>query len=154
MITTPIAPIAQQDFIRILEIWEASIRATHHFLKETDIEFFKPLIYNQYLGELTLIGIPGPSGELAGFLGMADDKIEMLFIHPDNFGQGLGRLLVDHAVAYLGARKVDVNEQNPGAYAFYQKLGFRLVKRSPLDATGNPFPILHLEKYLPNGFLP
>jgi len=25
---------------RLLEVWEASVRATHHFLKEEDIDFF------------------------------------------------------------------------------------------------------------------
>jgi putative acetyltransferase len=27
-----------------LEVWKASVRATHHFLAEADLQFFKPLV--------------------------------------------------------------------------------------------------------------
>jgi putative acetyltransferase len=32
------------DFDEITTVWEASVRATHHFLSEGDILFFRPLI--------------------------------------------------------------------------------------------------------------
>ena len=41
-------------------------------------------------------------------------------------------------------RDLDVNEQNPQAYCFYQKQGFKKYSRSELDGQGNPFPVLHL----------
>jgi putative acetyltransferase len=37
------------DFVEIIEVWETSVRATHHFLSEEHIQMFKPLILNQYL---------------------------------------------------------------------------------------------------------
>lgn len=51
---------------------------------------------------------------------------------------------VRHAVSGLGVTEVDVNEQNPQAYCFYQKQGFKKYSRSELDGQGNPFPVLHL----------
>lgn len=30
----------------LVEVWEASVRSTHHFLAEKDIQFFKPLVRN------------------------------------------------------------------------------------------------------------
>jgi putative acetyltransferase len=41
---------------------------------------------------------------------------------------------------------VDVNEQNPEARGFYERLGFTVVARSELDGTGRPFPLLHLRR--------
>lgn len=37
-----------------------------------------------------------------------------------------------------------MNEQNPVATAFYQRMGFRTFRRDVLDAQGLPFPILHM----------
>jgi putative acetyltransferase len=120
------------------------VRASHHFLSEEDIQFYKPLIYHDYLKVLSLFGTHSSSGRLAGFIGLAGAKIEMLFVHPDDFGKGIGSELCLFAVRDLGATQVDVNEDNEGACGFYQKLGFKVIGRSPLDPSGNPFPILHL----------
>ena len=42
-----------------------------------------------------------------------------------------------------------VNEDNPQARGFYEHMGFKIYKRSPLDEQGNLYPILYmkLEKY-------
>ncbi len=37
-----------QDYDELLTVWEASVRSTHHFLAEKDIQFYKPLIREQY----------------------------------------------------------------------------------------------------------
>ncbi|MCY1185657.1 putative N-acetyltransferase YjaB [compost metagenome] len=67
----------------------------------------------------------------------------MLFVDPAQHGRGIGRALMEHALAQ-GARSVDVNEQNPQALGFYLRLGFVRHGRSPVDGSGKPFPILHL----------
>ncbi|MBO6762089.1 MAG: GNAT family N-acetyltransferase, partial [Roseivirga sp.] len=41
--------VDKSEYTSIIEVWEASVRATHHFLSEADIAYFKPLILNQYL---------------------------------------------------------------------------------------------------------
>ena len=45
-----------------------------------------------------------------------------------------------------GALAVDVNEQNEAALRFYEALGFSVAGRSPPDAAGRPFPILHMKR--------
>ena len=50
--------------------------------------------------------------------------LEMLFVWPESFRHGIGTLLIRHAVRRLGVRQVDCNEQNRGAFAFYEGLGF------------------------------
>jgi putative acetyltransferase len=37
-------PVSPEDFPLVVEVWEASVRATHLFLAEADIQFFKPLV--------------------------------------------------------------------------------------------------------------
>ena len=133
------------DFEEIMVVWEASVRATHHFLKEEDILFYKPLIRNEYLYAVNLFSIRDEHNKIIGFLGTSEDKIEMLFIHPAYRGKGVGSLLIRYAVATLGIHKVDVNEQNEQAVGFYKHFGFNVVERTELDGTGKPYPILRLE---------
>jgi putative acetyltransferase len=83
-------------------------------------------------------------GSLVGFVGVADGKMEALFVHPAWHGLGIGRRLAEYAMGQLGATEVDVNEQNEQAVGFYRKLGFEVLGRSELDGTGKPFPLLHL----------
>ena len=127
-------------------IWEASVRATHHFLAETDIYSLRPLV-KAGLSEIPLLVLAeGPEGDPLGFMGLDGEKIEMLFISPHSRGQGIGRRLVEYAVSAFDAKEVDVNEQNPLAVEFYEYVGFKKVSRSEVDGQGNPFPILHMER--------
>src|SRR5262245_18578607 len=36
--------VGPEEGDRVLEVWEASVRATHHFLADSDIEYFRPLV--------------------------------------------------------------------------------------------------------------
>jgi putative acetyltransferase len=137
------------DYLAIVDLWEASVRATHTFLPEEDIRMFRPLILEEYLDAVALRCARTADDTITGFLGVADNKVEMLFIDPALMGRGIGRLLLDVAVSDLGATLVDVNEQNPDAVGFYLHYGFELVSRDPLDGLGKPYPILHLA--LPEG---
>lgn len=128
----------------IINLWEASVRASHHFLTADEISYYKPLVLKYALPESELYGIIHKQ-RLAGFIGIRSDKIEMLFVHPDFFGQGLGTLLLKHALHELNCTKIDVNEENPKAYQFYLKHGFKLISRDELDDNGKPHPILHLQ---------
>lgn len=127
----------------MLELWETSVRATHHFLTEQDIAAIRADVPAALAGvDLLCLG-SGP-GRVAGFIGTAGNKLEMLFVHPRYFGCGAGKRLLRHAVDQLGVSEVDVNEQNESALAFYRHFGFEVVRRSERDSAGRPFPILHL----------
>ncbi len=132
------------DYEEIVEVWEASVRATHHFLSEADIQYFKPLILNEYLKAVHLLCVKDNFGKIIGFLGVREDSLEMLFLHPNARGQGIGTQLVNYAIQQLNIKKVDVNEQNPDALGFYQHVGFVVTGRSETDGLGKPYPILHL----------
>jgi putative acetyltransferase len=144
-----IESVRQKDFYEIVKVWEASVRATHHFIPEEYIQQIKPLLLNEYLNVVDLRCIRNASNQIIGFSGIADGKIEMLFIHPDWFGQGAGKSLVLYAVQHQNAEAVDVNEQNDLAVGFYQRMGFEVVSRSATDSLGKPYPLLHM-KYKQN----
>ena len=133
------------DFPILIDIWERSVRATHHFLPEAEINTLKPLILNEYFHHVLLHKYV-QNGQIIGFIGTSSDNIEMLFIDSEFRGKGVGRILTDFAVAELKIKKVDVNEQNIQAVGFYEKLGFKVIGRSELDGQGQPYPILHLTK--------
>ncbi len=134
-----------QDYDELLTVWEASVRSTHHFLTEENIQFYKPLIRNQYFQAVELYVIRNREGKIAAFMGLSDELIEMLFIHPDEQGKGYGKLFIQYALHEKHIYKVDVNEQNEQAYQFYLHTGFQPIGRDETDPTGNPFPILHLQ---------
>lgn len=129
---------------KLIEIWEASVRATHDFLSEEYLQQLKPLILEQYFDAVNLNCAKTGTGEIVGFCGVHDGNIEMLFIAPEMRGQGIGTLLAAHAITSQGATKVDVNEQNPQALGFYQRIGFVVTGRSPTDGQGKPYPLLHM----------
>ena len=141
---TLIEEVSREDYPVLLQVWEASVIATHHFLKEEDIDYFKPLILSTYFDAVTLRCIR-KEGKIVAFLGVADQNLEMLFIHPDFRGMHLGKSLVDYAVKEMDVIKVDVNEQNDQAVGFYKKYEFEVYDRSEKDGTGKPYPLLHMQ---------
>jgi putative acetyltransferase len=133
----------------LLDIWLRSVRATHTFLSEDDIQSFIPIVRDVALVELEIWVLCSVSGTPMGFLGMSGDKMEALFLAPEFQRQGGGRRLVRHAQELRGEVTVDVNEQNPAACRFYEACGFVVEGRSELDSTGRPFPLLHMRLAAP-----
>lgn len=131
------------DYPRLIEIWESAVLHTHDFLKEEDFLYYKKQlpVYFQYV---TLIGFE-QDGVLVGFMGVAEGNLEMLFVDNDCRGAGIGKRLVEYAIAHLKVTKVDVNEQNTQAVGFYKHIGFRLLSRSELDGEGKEYPLLHMQ---------
>lgn len=139
-----IAKVAKADHLKLIEIWEASVKATHDFLAEHDRLELKPLILEHYFDAVDLSCAKNGNGEILGFCGVHDGNIEMLFIAPDVRGKGIGAMLATYAITAQGASKVDVNEQNDQALGFYQHLGFKVTGRSPIDGQGKAYPLLHM----------
>lgn len=136
--------VGEADVPRLVEVWEASVRATHDFLSDADIVGYRPIVRDQLFGSMELYGVRDEGGQLVAFSGVANGKLEALFVHPDWRGAGIGRRLVRHAVDERGVTILDVNEQNEQAVGFYRRLGFEVEGRSELDELGNPYPLLHM----------
>jgi putative acetyltransferase len=132
------------DYPELARIWEASVRATHDFLPSSYISMLKSMVLNQYLDAVMLICSKDTRQRITGFAGIAAGKVEMLFIDPEHRGQGLGKLLLTHAIKHFHADELDVNEQNLQALGFYLKQGFEVIGRSEVDGMGQPYPLLHM----------
>lgn len=137
------------EFDAITAVWEASVRATHHFLGADDIAALRRLVRDEYLALVDLRVAADGAGTLCGFAGVADGKVEMLFVAPEARGRGVGTALLRHAIDCMGADRVDVNEQNPDAVGFYRHMGFHVVGRLPVDGQGRPFPLLQMRLRAP-----
>jgi putative acetyltransferase len=112
------------DYPKIMEIWESAVKATHDFLAEEDFNYFKEAIPRDYLPNLEVFLIT-ENDDAKGFASVAEGNLEMLFIHNDNRGKGYGKKLYEFMKEKTGLTKVDVNEQNPQAIGFYEKMGFK-----------------------------
>jgi putative acetyltransferase len=130
----------------LLDLWERSARATHHFLTSADVDDLRPLVAKDLADPAIDWWVAAfDDGELAGFLGYTPGVIDGLFVDPAHRGLGVGTLLIAHAQQLAGGPlRVDVNEQNDAARGFYESLGFTVVGRSPLDGGGRPFPLLQM----------
>lgn len=127
----------------LIRIWERSVRATHAFLSETEVHEIKPFVPQAIAGVGTLV-VAEKNGAPAGFMGVQDGRLEMLFLDPEARGQGLGRELLSYGIENLGVEELTVNEQNPQAVGFYEHLGFRTYRRTDLDEEGRPYPLLYM----------
>ena len=129
----------------LLDVWLASVCASHHFLSEADIRTLTPQA-EEALRQIETLWIIQDGLLPIGFMGIQERKIEMLFLHPDHFRKGLGKELVQRAFRELKVEYVDVNEQNPDAARFYERMGFHTFRRDDTDDQGNPFPILRMKR--------
>lgn len=139
-----IREVKKTDYPILVDIWESAVLSTHDFLKKEDFLYYREHLptYFQYV---TLYGYK-QDGRLVGFIGVAENNIEMLFVHNDYRYKGVGKRLVMYAIEKLQVCKVDVNEQNIQAIGFYQHRGFSVITRFDLDVEGKAYPILHMRR--------
>ena len=129
----------------LLDIWEASVRATHHFLSDAEITQIKEYVPQALQGVAHLIIAEDETDGPTAFMGIENNRLEMLFLSPKVRGKGLGKQLLQCAVPNYGVRELTVNEQNPQAVGFYEHLGFQTYKRTECDEEGNPYPLLYMK---------
>ena len=130
---------------QLLDVWEKSVRGTHLFLSGEEIEEIKKYVPTALTAVPHLIIETDTEGTPVAFMGIADDKLEMLFLAPKERGRGLGRKLLEYGMTEYGVKELVVNEQNPQAKGFYEHMGFQVRERSELDEQGNPYPILFMK---------
>ena len=115
-----------EDYPALVAIWERSVRASHDFLDDDSIEEIKDALIPDYFPNVELYAL-SDNDSLVGFIGLHGNMIALIAFAFDK-----------------GATRVDVNEQNPSALAFYRAKGFKIIGRDATDDAGRPFPILHL----------
>lgn len=142
---TRILPYQPEYREKMVDVWERSVRATHHFLELADIDFYKSIVSKIDFGAFQSYCILDDREEVVGVLGITPHKLEMLFLTPECIGKGIGRLAMDFVLNELKVTQVDVNEGNASAVSFYKYFGFKVYDRTPLDDSGKPYPILKMK---------
>lgn len=128
----------------LLQIWERSVRATHLFLSDAEVNRIKEYVPRAFEGVEHLI--VAEAEKPVAFMGTQNGRLEMLFVAPEERGRGIGRQLLQYGVESYGVFEVTVNEQNPQAVGFYERMGFETYKRTDTDEEGAPYPLLYMKR--------
>ena len=135
----------KENFInQLLEVWEDSVKATHTFLSNEEIEKIKEYVPQALIGISHLIIETDKKGIPIAFMGIEENKLEMLFIKNSERGKGIGKQLLNYGIENYGVNDLAVNEDNPQAKEFYEHMGFKVYQRNELDDQGNPYPVLYM----------
>lgn len=128
---------------RLVEIWRAAVDATHDFLRPEDRAALDDLVCG-FLPIAPVWVAANADDRALAFMLIDGGRLEALFVDPAHHGTGVGSALVRHGLSRHAAMTVDVNEQNPKAVGFYERMAFKRTGWSPLDGQGRPYPLLHL----------
>lgn len=135
-----------QLICQLTTIWEDSVRATHLFLSEAEIQKIKAYVPHALTGVSHLLVAERAPGQPVAFMGIEGPRLEMLFLSPEERGAGLGRQLLEYGIRHYHLQELTVNEQNPQAVGFYEHMGFVTYKRTDRDEQGGPYPLLYMRR--------
>lgn len=130
----------------LVNLWKESVRATHLFLSDDEIEEIQKYVPPALKTVSTLIVSFDESLRPLAFIGIEKKSIEMLFVAAEERNKGIGKALLLYAVEKYGVERVSVNEQNPEAKGFYEHMGFETYKRTDVDDQGRAYPILYMKR--------
>lgn len=73
-----------------------------------------------------------------GFVAFSEDGVTWLYVHPENYKQGIGKALLNFAIEKAGNEiTVEVLSENKPAIALYEKLGFIHIETRKGTLEGN-----------------
>lgn len=127
------------------QVWKESVKETHLFLSDAEINNIQKYIPQALTGVSQLIVAENERGVPIAFMGIEEHKLEMLFLAPQERGHGLGKKLIEYGMKEYAIDEVGVNEQNTKARGFYEHMGFRVYKRTETDEQGMPYPVLYMK---------
>ena len=88
--------------------------------------------------------------QVVGFVGVDGDYLAWLYVDPDHYGKGIGRVLLQLGLGEIGGDAwTIVLDGNHKAISLYESEGFKEVKRFAGDNNGYPCTCLRLERKKP-----
>ncbi len=141
-----IRPFEPGDLAALLDVWRRSSDGAHPFLEAGFQDEQARVVAEDYLPNTETWVCLDDAGQarLVGFLSLMGDEVGGLFVDPDDQRRGYGRRLLDHVRAGRGSLEVEVFAANAGGLRFYERYGFRLVRRGVHGPTGQPIHRLAL----------
>lgn len=128
----------------LLKVWENSVKITHKFLSNEELLEIKEYV-PQALSDISHLIIDTDENERPiAFMGIENNKLEMLFINSEYRGKGIGKKMLLYGIEKYKVNDLAVNEDNPQAKGFYEHMGFKVYQRNELDDQGKPYPVLYM----------
>lgn len=144
-----IRPFRDADMAALLDVWEASWRATY-----PEIDFAgRRDWFTGHFAALRAAGAEVFTAEhgsaFAGFVTVnsATNDIDQLAVAPAHFGGGLGALLMEKARAVSPLRlTLKVNQSNTRALRFYEREGFTRIDEGVNPQSGRAYWAMEWKK--------
>lgn len=133
----------KEDADKLINVWCHAVDATHAFLTVADRQEIEIQV-RHFLPDAPLWVAVATDDKPVAFMLLSESHMDALFVDPDVHGQGVGRMMIHHALSLASSLTTDVNEQNDQAVGFYKRMGFVVTGHSATDDHGRPYPLLHL----------
>ena len=108
------------------DIWERSVRATHHWFDEADIRLLKATL-PAHIDAFAHLLVAREKEKILGFIGIHDHFMDMLFVDADMQRRGIGTALLHAAERQFAVDSTSVLKDNQAAQAFYQQMGYKPI---------------------------
>lgn len=136
-----IRDVQNTDIEPVLDVWlRASIQAH---------DFIAPDFWRSQLAAMREVYLPAAmtrvfeaDGVVAGFCSVRGDSLAALFVSPEHQGGGIGKQLLEDAMASRSILDLAVYSANAPAIRFYERHGFVVLNEQLDEHTG------HLEKVM------
>lgn len=108
---------------QLVEVWQRSVQATRLFLSAPEIAAIRTYAPQALCGVEHLIVAQDESGTPVGFMGVQENRLEMLFLDPEARGQGLGARLLCLGMEQYGVSELNRERAEPGGSRFLPSHG-------------------------------
>jgi putative acetyltransferase len=115
------------DVDAVVSSWRLASELAHPFLAPAYLDQEADNVRNVYLA-FAKTWVTEVDDRVVGFIALVENEIGGLFLVPAYHGQGLGRAMVDMAVADNGVLTVEVFKKNAIGRRFYESYGFRALE--------------------------
>lgn len=122
------------DLDPVAQIWLESNRQAHSFIEADYWEKNKEEVREML--PHSLIEIAEIEGNIVGFIGMNETKIEGLFVNSNFQSRGIGHSLIEWAKTRNEVLTLNVYQKNQRALKFYLKEGFVIHEQLIDEETG------------------
>ncbi|MFC9514969.1 GNAT family N-acetyltransferase [Nocardiaceae bacterium NPDC056970] len=119
----------------VIDLWARAAKGAHPFVEGEGEGTRETKMRAVYLVEADN-WVAESSRGVVGLLGLLGSEIGGLFVAPEAQGQGVGRVLVEHAAVLRGPVTLEVYERNASARRFYERMGFVELRRR-IDEDGH-----------------
>lgn len=125
----------EDDTDAVVTAWRQASDRAHPFLSKAFLDREAEALRDVYLGAAET-WVCEVDGRVVGFIALIENAVAGLFLDPRHQRRGLGKAMLDKAVAVKGALTVEVFKLNTAGRQFYAAYGFRTVSEFVHEPTG------------------